>query len=138
MKTNAMALLCMILFLMVGCRQESNDYHLIHAQFDVPESADWVLVINPSACKGCLDILFSQIYEANLSRGALLIISPSSKTYLSNPHLSQLDIPILFDTKRFLIADGLFDVSDELILLKSDKSQKFSTDDWTSLQENLD
>lgn len=128
----------MVLFFLLGCKQGSNDYDFIHTQFDIPESVDWVLVINPSACKGCLDNLFSQLYEANLSRGALLIISPSTKTYLSNPHLSQLDIPILFDTKRFLITDGLFNVSDELILLKSDKSRKFSTDDWISLQENLD
>ncbi|MCH7398589.1 hypothetical protein MM236_11335 [Belliella sp. DSM 107340] len=137
MKINVLVLLGMVLLLTACTKPERNDFDFVKEQFDIPQSSEWILVVNPSACKGCLDILFKQLSDEKLENGSLVIISPSIKTYLNNPYLSQLKIPIFFDTGRFLIEKNHYDVNDELILLSSELTLKFKTDDWLSLKKKI-
>ncbi len=126
-----------ISFLLIGCDVSRPEKEIVSELLDLPESLNWVMVINPSGCKTCLDEFYEALSQVTIKGGAIVIITPHTKGLRALPLFQKSQVPIIFDKHKILIQEGLVDFLDQIILFYKDDKQKFSIQDHLNVLEEL-
>lgn len=130
-------LLGILMISLAACTMRDSRFDLVKNKFQIPDSVDWILVINASTCKTCLNTFLEEIAKENLESGAFLIISPGKKTFLNQISGLGLTIPVIFDSTKVLIDEKYISVEDELALIQHQNSKKIKIQDWEGLKSHL-
>lgn len=101
-----------------SCKKE-NDKEQVRKICMISENPEWILVINPSGCKTCLDQFYQKLSDLKESKGVIVLILKNSKEFKANNHFQNSKTPIYFDESRQLIKYKLVHKEDEFVLFET-------------------
>lgn len=124
-----------IFFLVLGCT--GNTKNIVAEVLEIPEPADWVLVIHPEGCKTCLEQLYNELSELETANGAIVIVAKNTKIMRLNPLFELSSVPVYLDEEKKLIQEGIVDLQDQILLFKTDGVETFEILNYESLLASL-
>jgi hypothetical protein len=120
-----------IFFLVLGCT--GNTKNIVAEVLEIPEAANWILVIHPEGCKTCLDQLYLELSEIKTTNGAIVIVAKNTKILRLNPLFDQSSVPVYLDEESRLIQEGVVELQDQILLFKADGVETFEILNYESL-----
>ncbi|SIO00693.1 hypothetical protein [Algoriphagus halophilus] len=134
MKIRKIIIFCSLL-LIWSCAKTTKSS--VSETMSFPEPKEWILVINPEGCKTCLDHLYHELSELNISKGAILIIAKNNKSMRLNPLFEKSPVPVYLDEKNKLIDKGFVDFQDQLLIVSNEGALHFDILEFESLLAKL-
>ena len=136
MSNRAFGLFALIFLIGVGCNRPKSEKEIVAGLLEMPESLEWILVINPAGCKTCLDQFYDALSHLTTSNGAIVIVSIQTEVLIASPLLQKKSqVPFYFDDKKMLIQEDVIHFLDQILLFKNGVKEKFEI---IAFQEVLD
>lgn len=115
----------------MGCTGDNKNR--IAEILKIPQPENWILAIHPEGCKTCLDQLYQELSELEMTNGAIVILAKNTKIMRLNPLFEQSSVPVYLDEEKKLIQEGIVDLQDQILLFSNEGIEKFEILNYESI-----